>query len=164
MPLTFLRHPPPDVARGVCYGASDLALLPGWEEAIDALQVGATAVRHSPLGRCAGPARRLAARLGVRAVADPGLREMDFGAWEMRPWDAVPRGQIDAWAADTLHWRPPGGETVAEMAARVAAALERAGEGELWLSHAGVFKALRHLAGAPGPWDERIGFGEVRTL
>ena len=164
MPLTFLRHPVPDVPPGVCYGATDLGLAPGWEEAVDALDLRATAVRHSPLTRCRRPAERLAARLGVEAIPDPDLREMDFGAWEMRAWDAIPRAELDGWAADVEGWRPPGGETVAEMAARAGRALARAGKGDLLLAHAGIWKALRHRAGAPDPWEARIGFLEARPL
>lgn len=46
---------------------------------------------------------------------------MGFGAWEMRAWNAIPRAEVDAWAADLLHYRPDGGENVLDMACRVAA-------------------------------------------
>ena len=160
MGLIFLRHPVPDVPAGVCYGATDIGLAPGWEARVDALDVRAGAVRHSPLLRCRAPAERLAARLGVPAIADPDLREMDFGLWEMRRWDAIPRAELDAWAADVAGYRPPGGETVREMAARGARALDRAEDGDLILSHAGIWKALRHRAGDPAGWEARIGYLE----
>ncbi|MGR3539854.1 MAG: histidine phosphatase family protein [Hasllibacter sp.] len=164
MGLTFLRHPVPDVPPGTCYGATDPGLAPGWRGAVDALALRPAAVRHSPLSRCRLPAERLAARLGVPAIPDPDLREMDFGAWEMRPWSAIPRAELDAWAADLTGYRPPGGETVAEMAARAGRALARAAPGEALLAHAGIWKALQAARGAPGAWEARIGFLEARPL
>jgi alpha-ribazole phosphatase len=68
------------------------------------------------LQRCAA----LAGRLGVHTL-DARLAEMDFGAWELRSWDDIPRAEIDAWAADLANYRPGGGESVLQVAARVAA-------------------------------------------
>jgi probable phosphoglycerate mutase len=55
---------------------------------------------------------------------EAALREVDFGGWEGRTGPEVERD----WATELAAWRagapvrPPGGETVAEVAARVAAA------------------------------------------
>ena len=50
---------------------------------------------------------------------DARLAELDFGQWEMRPWDAIVRAEIDAWAADVAVYRPGGGESVIDMAQRI---------------------------------------------
>jgi alpha-ribazole phosphatase len=44
--------------------------------------------------------------------------EMDFGSWEGVRWDAVPRGELDAWADDVWHYRPGGAESAALVAER----------------------------------------------
>ena len=121
MRLILIRHPQPDVAPGVCYGRTDLPVAPAQLELalaalLPTLPTGLP-VYASPLQRCAV----LAARLAPHPVYDERLVEMDFGAWEMQPWDAIPRAGVDAWAADLANYRPGGGESVLHMAERIAA-------------------------------------------
>lgn len=79
-------------------------------------------IYSSPLQRCAGLARCLADLLGCASLLfDERLAEMHFGDWELRAWEDIPRGEVDAWAADLTLYRPGGGETVMEMAERVRA-------------------------------------------
>ena len=92
---------------------------------------------------------------------------MDFGAWEGLRWDAIPRTELDAWAADLMHARPHGGETVAELAARTRAVLGDLARGPrpvLAVTHAGVVKAAR--AGRQGPvaWKGTLPFGGWETV
>lgn len=122
MRLILVRHPQPLVAPGVCYGSSDLPAAPDDIVRVHtALLASAsippgTPVYASPLQRCAV----LAGRLGAHTL-DARLAEMDFGAWELRSWDDIPRAEVDAWAADLANYRPGGGENVLQVAARVAA-------------------------------------------
>jgi len=121
MRLVLIRHPQPDVAPGMCYGRTDLAVAPGQlEQAVAALlpQVPAgLPLFSSPLQRCAV----LAMRLAPAPMFDARLMEMDFGDWEMQPWNSIPRAGVDAWAADLANYRPGNGESVLQMAERVAA-------------------------------------------
>jgi alpha-ribazole phosphatase len=146
--LHLVRHPRPDVAPGVCYGASDVPVreieLARVHAALAAAGLpGALPVIASPLQRCAELARRLAPR---DLTLDPRLKEMDFGTWELRPWDEIARAEVDAWAADLLGCRPGGAENVLDVARRVAAWLAdvRAGcVGELVvICHAGTIRLL----------------------
>jgi alpha-ribazole phosphatase len=122
MRLILVRHPLPLVAPGVCYGSSDLPAAQDDIQRVHAALLASasippgTPVYASPLQRCAV----LAGRLGVHTL-DARLAEMDFGAWELRSWDDIPRAEIDAWAADLANYRPGGGESVLQVAARVAA-------------------------------------------
>ncbi|MCB1886518.1 MAG: alpha-ribazole phosphatase family protein [Rhodocyclaceae bacterium] len=121
MDLFLIRHPRPDVAPGTCYGVSDVGLAePVGPVAarLRPLLPSGTVVYSSPLGR----ALRLAEALGAPRL-DPRLREIDFGSWELQPFDDL-RGALDAWAADPLGFRAPGGESAREMALRVDAALD----------------------------------------
>ncbi|MGV7211608.1 alpha-ribazole phosphatase family protein [Oxalobacteraceae bacterium A2-2] len=155
MRIVLVRHPQPEVAPGICYGRTDLPVAAGLLQASAAqlrpwLQQD-TVLHTSPLRRCA----ELAALLSPEPLADPRLMEMDFGAWEMRAWDHIPRAEIDAWAADLVHYRPGGGESVVQMAQRVAefyADLQRQQQDALLICHAGAMRLLaaRH-AGLPPP-------------
>jgi probable phosphoglycerate mutase len=104
----------------------------------------------SPLQRALATAARLGASQPVR---DARLIEMHYGAWHGRSFD-----EIDA-LTEGGGWdaRPPGGESPAEVLARVRAWLDEiaAGRGhETWaaVTHGGVIRAL--LAAAIG-WDLR---------
>ena len=165
MAVILLRHTRPAVAEGICYGRTDLDLAPcfdGHAARLAASLPPVAAVVTSPLTRCRRLAEVIAAARGLHPVPDPRLIEMDFGLWEGRPWDALPRAELDAWAADLLHARPHGGETVAELAARTRAALAdlaaRPGP-VLAVTHAGVIKAARAARDGPAAWHGTLDFG-----
>lgn len=113
-------------------------------------------VQHSPLQRCVQLAHALQAlRPGLALQADARLQELDFGAWEGRAWDAIGRAPVDAWSAAFATHRPGGGENLADMLQRVAAALAAAcagpegtgtrGSDVLWITHAGVARCVQWL-------------------
>lgn len=172
--LMLLRHAPVlGLAPGVCYGALDL---PADESAtaatarVIAPQLPAsTSVWTSSRQRTRALGSAIARlRPDLRPPqADPRLNEMDFGAWEGQAWSALPASAFDAWMADFAHHRVGGGESVAQLLARVAQALvalaarldpgpgpgpgpgRQAGDGPavdaLWITHAGVIRAVHHL-------------------
>ncbi len=119
MQLYLVRHPQPDIASGICYGQSDIAVKAADLAAVlQQLQLSLppdVPLFSSPLQRCA----RLASALHQAPTFDARLMEMHFGAWEMQSWDVIARAEIDAWAADVAAYAPGGGETVLSMAARV---------------------------------------------
>jgi alpha-ribazole phosphatase len=122
MRVILVRHPQPVVAPGLCYGSTDLAVAPDElaraRAAMSSTLPRDTPLFSSPLRRCA----ELAAGLSCSSLTfDARLAEINFGAWEMRHWDDIPRAEIDAWADDLTGYRPGGGESVLQMAARVAA-------------------------------------------
>ena len=178
MQLILVRHPQPDIAPGLCYGSTDVAVSNSAIAQVAArLRAaglpGALPVFASPLARCA----LLAHELGAPASLAPRLAEMDFGAGEMRAWDAIPRAEIDAWAADLLHYRPGGGENVLDVARRVAAfrdALQAGGHsGALLVCHAGTMRLLSALDAGDSIEEaalqaasrpHSIGYGQAITL
>jgi alpha-ribazole phosphatase len=181
--LHLVRHPQPDVAPGICYGASDVpvteAELVRVQAALHAQGLpGHLPVYASPLQRCALLARRLQP---AALHSDARLAEMDFGRWEMRPWSAIPRSEVDAWAADLLHHRPGGAENVLDVARRVDGFVDslraRAGTGHcaqaLLVCHAGTIRLLLAMrCGLPleqaalqaAATPHRIGYGEILVL
>ena len=133
MDLILIRHPAVGVPTGICYGRSDVPLAadPGTEVQRYLNRIGTLnlcdpvgAVHASVLSRCTQIAAPLAAHFNVAMQADPRLREIDFGRWEMQAWDAIDRAEIDAWVQDLENARAHGGESVAMLALRVGAWLE----------------------------------------
>jgi alpha-ribazole phosphatase len=153
----LIRHPSTEVPSATCYGRTDVDLsstargeLQNLAEKLRARLPHDAELYSSPLRRC----RALAEQLHDAPIVDTRIGELDFGEWEMRPWDAIPRAELDAWAAAPLEYTIPGGESVARMCARVAEFLDErraAGSERLALvTHAGVIKiALGIARGVP---------------
>ena len=170
MALILVRHTRPAVAEGVCYGVTDLDLAPTFkDEAARVLAALPSAERlvTSPLRRCRRLADRIGAARALLPIIDERLREMDFGAWEGVPWASVPRAELDAWAADFLHARPHGGESVHRLHERTEAALadyRQTGLSHIIVTHAGIIKAARVTKWRSGGWKRTVDFGEVIGL
>lgn len=153
MKLWLVRHAQPQVAPGVCYGASDLAA--------DAAATQACAVQlaqqlppglpvvASTLQRCEQLALALQGlRPDLTLKMDARLTEMDFGCWEGQRWDAIPKAAFDAWTADFGAHRFGGRESVDALLQRVAAVhAEQVAQGvdAVWITHAGVIRAMTLL-------------------
>lgn len=167
MALTLLRHTAPVVAKGVCYGATDLALAATFaQEAAAIVRDLPRPVRivTSPLSRCRLLAEHLGAAFDLPTQVDPRWREMDFGGWEGLAWDAVPRDALDNWADDFRHYAGHGGESVAQLESRVREALADTQEGALIVTHAGCIKAACAIRNVREGWDTRAAFGEAVLL
>ena len=104
------------------------------------------AVVSSPFLRARQTAAILAERLALAVRVEEELREQSFGELAGQPYAAL-RDSSDYDLARYWLWRPPGGETLLEVAARAGAALDRvaagaAGNDVVVVSHGGVMMAL----------------------
>jgi alpha-ribazole phosphatase len=168
--LILVRHPRPAPGHeGRCYGRLDIA--PGADPAAaGAILAGAGRVDRivsSPSARCRRPAMLLARRLRLPLRVDPAWAEINFGAWEGVLWEAVPRGELDAWAADLVHARPHGGESVGMLLARVRRAIRRLPRRgrTLVLTHAGPIRAALVASGVgAAAWSRPVPFGAIVRL
>lgn len=141
MQVFLIRHPRPRTEAGTCYGQLDVDC----EDpepiaaALRPLLPPATVVVSSPLRR----ARVLAAALDPDYALDARLGEIHFGDWEGRSWNDIDRSALDAWAADVLHFVPPGGESVAQLQARAIDFARSLHSPRVALvTHAGVIRSL----------------------
>lgn len=156
--LWLVRHAAPLVAPGTCYGALDVPAdaqdtRAAAERLATALPARALVV-YSTLQRCELLAHELQAlRPDLTLTPDARLREMDFGRWEGQTWEAIGKSAIDTWVAGFATHAPGGGESLAHMLHRVAAALQTAREWRndqgtmdvVWITHAGVARCVAWL-------------------
>ncbi|HEY4336491.1 MAG TPA: alpha-ribazole phosphatase [Puia sp.] len=150
--IYLIRHTTPAVAKGVCYGQTDLDVTAGFEEEVAAIReclpASFAAVYSSPLRRCSMLAERLFPDRPV--LLRPSLMEIHCGEWEMRTWDELPREEIDPWMADFVNIRIPGGESYIDLHTRVSGCWEEitaaaADQPVAIVAHGGVIRSI--LAG-----------------
>jgi alpha-ribazole phosphatase len=163
--LWLVRHARPLIEPGLCYGRLDVPADAAHTHESAARLAQALAdtqplVWCSPLRRARQLADALVAALpGLTYQVDDALAEMDFGNWEGQPWDQIGQTAMDQWTDCFQYHAPGGGETVAQLLARVHTALETCrrqahGSGHstvIWITHAGVIRALDVLLNHPDP-------------
>ena len=112
-------------AQGLLLGRTDAELTPsGREQAVAArslLRAPVAEVRASPLSRALDTAELLA--LGHPVTVDDRWVEVDYGELECQPLGGIPASVWQQWQSDR-DFRPEGGETLAEVDVRIAAACE----------------------------------------
>ena len=134
--LIFVRHAEPDEElRGRIYGSLDPGLSERGRAHADALagdlaREPIAAVYTSPLQRARATAAPLAAQLGLEAVVEPDLRELDFGELEgLTIAEAAERYPVESgWMLAPGDAVFPGGETVAALRARATGAARTVAE------------------------------------
>lgn len=121
------------------------------------------AVYTSPIERTLETARIIARPHGLSPIADRGLIEIDFGAWEGRTFEALKETSL--WK--TVQRRPsrvqfPDGESFVSAQVRAVGATERIaeahpGQAAVAVSHCDVIKlVLSHFLGQPLDLFQRI--------
>lgn len=173
MKITLIRHTSVDVAPGICYGRTDVALKNTFPEEAEKVKdkiEGKTfdAVFTSPLSRC----RRLAYYCGYgQAVADERLLEMNFGDWEMKRYDEIDDPRLQLWFDDYLNLAPTGGESAMQQKERFVDFINeiksKGYENVLVFTHAGILFHAMHLYKGM-PYAEAISsapqYGEVMEI
>lgn len=109
----------------------------------------------SPLKRTRETAAVVAGALGAGVAVDDRWIELDYGELEGVPVADVPAEVWEAWRADPA-FRPPGGESLADVEARVVAACgdladEAASRDVIVVTHVSPIKAAVCWALAAGP-------------
>lgn len=126
--LLLIRHPQvADRYRGVCYGQSDVELSPegrlsceGIAETVSQLQI--ARIVHTDMQRTRLLAEMIGRRVGLLPTQEVALRERNFGSWELQTWDDIYSDSGDDMSkmlTEPGGFRPGGGETTHELAARV---------------------------------------------
>jgi alpha-ribazole phosphatase len=154
MRIWLVRHAPV-VVKGLCYGQHDvpctMSPAAAAEEVAARLPIDLRELWCSPWARARAVAEALSRRLHIPLLVDGRLSELHMGAFEGRSFLELER--VPAFSTWMRNWptaSPPGGETLAQLAARVAAwkrERDEPREGTLLaFTHAGPIRALRALA------------------
>ena len=156
MKLWLVRHAQPLVDAGICYGRLDMAAdadaSAECARQLAALLPAGIRVTTSPLQRCEQLAHVLyVQRPDLAYKTDARLQEMDFGQWEGRAWQAIAPNELEAWTSNFANYSVGhDGENVAAFMARVASAFDalqgQGGADAVWITHAGVIRAVELLA------------------
>ena len=174
-PLLFFRHGEAFYnAEGRIQGQLDTPLSPlGRAQAAEsgrllgaALQAGGLATEElgwfaSPLARASETmelARRALALPADDFARDKRLMELSFGQWQDSTWAEIAArcpSAVAARKADFWNFRPPDGESYADLAARVASFLDGLSGPAVVAAHGGVARALMTLIGGVRPQDTR---------
>lgn len=148
--VIFVRHGTPAYPEDQLYGAGEGPGLAaeglGQAEALARWLKGASlaGLSVSPTRRTRETAAPLAAATGLRPVEVKELRERGFGAWDGLAFDEVERldpSGYRAWKTDPVAFRPPGGESIADLQARVVASVH----GLLAHHPGGVIAVVTHV-------------------
>lgn len=124
--IYLIRHTTPAVAKGICYGQTDLDITDSFSEEAAIIRQHLpdvmVAVHSSPLQRC----HRLASHLFPThpIVLHPELMEIHCGEWEMKGWDELPKDEVEPWMKDFVQIRIPGGESYLDLHQRVTRCYE----------------------------------------
>ena len=153
MDVHLVRHTKPDLPSGLCYGQADVGLADSFEDEWLILrpkleQLDAPLVFTSPLKRCAKLAQRAVDHFHFpAALIDASLQELNFGDWELKPWDDIPQGIVGEWTDEHLNQAPPNGESYNDLHLRARTFLAGLAAHQqhrqvLVFTHAGVIRAL----------------------
>ncbi len=115
MEIYLVRHTTPNIAPGICYGQADVPLTESFRA--EAANVLAQLPREidvifsSPLSRCVSLARQMRVRDDIPIVIDKRLIEINFGEWELMPWNSIDHASLKQWMDDYVTLAAPRGES-----------------------------------------------------
>ena len=153
MKLHLVRHGPALDADGRAMGHADAPLSPEGIEQVARLVTAwprtPSRIWSSDLRRARETAERIGQRWDVAPAIDARLREMNFGEWDGRFWNALEREDPDRlkhWMESWVTERVPGGESFTLLSERVrdwcARCLADPAEEIVVVAHAGSIRAL----------------------
>lgn len=134
MDLYLVRHPETSAPKGTCYGRVDFPLLnPAIETAkqtINDLPNQIPLMIVSPAPRAQALAKELSFLHLEKNSIHPELQieervqEMDFGDWDGKLWDSIPKKETLAWMKDFVNQKTPNGEAFTDVIERTNAFLK----------------------------------------
>lgn len=147
MEIYLIRHTTPSIAKGICYGQTDVWVEPTLfdkerklvqKKLPSDIQYGYS----SPLRRCT----ELATKLFDNIQVDARLMELNFGNWEQQAWNNIAPSELNPWMEDFVQVAPPNGESYRELHQRTNAfwedLLEHNDSPVAVVTHAGVIRSF----------------------
>lgn len=147
MEIHLIRHTTPSIAKGICYGQTDISLNENvFVDEVKSIQLkiptGIECFYTSPLQRC----KKLTQKLTSNYTEDTRLMELNFGDWENKPWNELNQNQVDIWMNDFANIKTPNGENYLDLQQRttnfIAALLETKYNSVSIITHAGNIRSF----------------------
>ncbi|MBQ4821750.1 alpha-ribazole phosphatase [Aquimarina sp. MMG016] len=169
MEIHLVRHTTPDIKKGICYGQSNLGVTDSFQSEVEKIhqQIPINKIDKiysSPLQRC----KRLAETFNHQIIFDDRLKELNFGDWELKPWDDINQKEIDPWMKDFVNVQVPNGESYVMLQQRVMefykSLYHSSTEKIVIVTHAGPMRALiasLQEIELKDSFSIKIGYGEV---
>jgi alpha-ribazole phosphatase len=145
MEIFLVRHTETICEKGICYGQADVDIrdpyLHIFQEIKAQLPTGAS-VYSSPLMRC----KKMAEFISKDITFDKRLMEMNFGNWELQPWNDIPVEEIKPWMDNFVTVRVPNGESFEDLHERVgefySELLQKKVDKIILICHAGSIRSI----------------------
>lgn len=169
MEIYLIRHSEPILDKGICYGFSDIDINPlkdnDLEEISSKLPMDVDKVFSSPSIRC----RKLAEALFKDSITfDDRLKEMNFGDWELKPWNEIQQDHLNTWMQDFVNVKVPNGESFLELVNRISHFFNEIQSKKykkvVVFTHAGVIRSALHIfekTPLPKTFEVKINFTSV---
>jgi alpha-ribazole phosphatase len=159
MEIYLVRHTPPKVEAGICYGQADVPVDDNFIYEVEKIKKeipeNIDMIFSSPLKRCMVLAENIARSFVIPVIEiDERLKELNFGKWEMKKWETIDQSEFKEWESNLLHYNIPEGESLTMLEDRVNSfiddLLKRKIEKALIITHAGVIRCfLSHFNDIP---------------
>jgi alpha-ribazole phosphatase len=176
MDIYLVRHTAVYNPNKLCYGQAEIPLEENFtsdfnwieENLSHALAINSI-VYSSSLRRCT----KLATYLSEdNFTVDDQLKELNFGAWELQPWDNINPKQLNPWMADFVNYTVPKGENFIDLASRCLEFWNQIKENEIHeniivVTHAGVIRSiLANILGFPlkNAFDIQIDYSSITKI
>lgn len=147
--IYLIRHTTPRVDLSCCYGQTDLELASSFSEEVKRIKKHFSTVLHeaqfisSPLKRCYQLAKELTKE---KIKLDNGLKELNFGFWEMQKWSEIDKPKLDYWVEDFVNRKTPNGESFLDLSNRAMQSFHNALKLEsdvvAIVAHGGVIRVI----------------------
>jgi alpha-ribazole phosphatase len=155
MEIYLIRHTTPNVAKGICYGQTDLDITESFEEEVASIRPylpdNIETVYSSPLQRCRKLAEALFPQKNIALQKD--LMELNCGTWEMQVWNEIPKEEMQPWLDDFINIVVPEGESYLQMHDRVTRRFHQITQElkpAVIVAHGGVLRSiLAHITNTP---------------
>ena len=155
MEIYLIRHTTPNIAKGICYGQTDLDVTDTFEQEVaytkEHLPENIQTVYSSPLLRCTKLAQALFPQHTIQLHND--LMELDCGEWEMQLWEEIPKPEIQPWMDDFVNVQVPNGESYTQLHERVVKRFQwiaQQAKPAVIIAHGGVLRSiLSHITNTP---------------
>ncbi len=144
MIIYLLRHTTPYIEKGICYGQADIDVADNFEDEANFVLEKITSVHpnmviSSPLQRC----KKLAHKINPSFQTNAAIKELNFGDWELVPWNDIPLEEINPWMEDFVNIPVTNGESYIDLYHRSVDFYKNLTENNtLIVTHAGVMRSI----------------------